>query len=73
MIISDLNHLETVSDSASVTGGKRGENKNNRGGKKKGSLNFNIVNQISIPIAIAINLGSGTAYASAGSWQFSRQ
>lgn len=71
MIISDLNHLETISDSVTVIGGKRDEN--NKGGRKKGSFNFNIVNQISIPIAIAINLGSGTAYASAGSWQFSRQ
>ena len=61
MTISDLTHIESASEAISIQGGRR---------DRPSLVNLNIITQIAVPIAIAINLGNGSASAGNGVWQF---
>ena len=76
MIISDLNHLEVVTEASSVVGGKKGHGKNGQNKDLKVNKNFvannqanvSIINQVQIVTAIAIapKGGNATAIAAGG-------
>ncbi len=59
MVISDLNYLESVSESSIVVGGSRKR-------LAELGLNLNIITQVAVPIAIGINLGNGTVTVGTG-------
>lgn len=61
MIIADLKHCESVSEVTDIQGGRR---------NRPSLVNLNIITQIAVPIAIAINLGNGSASAGNGVWQY---
>ena len=61
MTISDLTHIESASETISIEGGRR---------SRPSLININVITQIAVPIAIAINLGNGSASAGNDVWQF---
>ena len=61
MSISDLTHVELVSKSTHIQGGRR---------NRPSIVDVNVVTQIAVPIAIAINLGNGSVSAGTRVWQF---
>jgi hypothetical protein len=61
MTISDLTHVESVSEVTHIQGGRR---------VRPSLINLNIITQIAVPIAIAINLGKGSVTAGNEVWQF---
>ena len=61
MIISDLVYVDSVSEATNVQGGRR---------NRPSIVDINVINQIAVPIAIAVNLGNGSVSAGNGVWQF---